>query len=561
MPRIFVYPRKGNFFQLALEEKKISIGRSSTNDIVIEDPYSSNLHAFIYPAEAGYRLVDNDSKNGTFLNSRKIEEVMDLKKGDEILIGSTRIIFGKALSTNVEVTPEDTAKTNIETILSVKEVLEKTDISTSIRAKTREVDLGKIDREIRLLSVIKIVSQELLLHRPLYELLDKVMELVNESLPMDRGTLMLMDGNPPQLQPRSARINNNRLMKQSYKVSQNILNMVMDKHSSILISEVKDDSQLRKAKSIVIQKIHSAMCVPLWNEGEIIGVIYADRIFLPQPFSEEDLELMTLIANLAAVKIKDCMLTEERAQIQRIKKQLEFASQIQQSFLPQEHPRFGGFDIAGHNIPTYQVGGDYYDYIPLGSNRLGVTIADVSGKGPGAGLEMVSFRTRLEVEAVPGYDLQEMTVLLNNYVHRKTDVNRFISFFFCELDSLTGKLKYVNAGHNPPFVLRKTGEQEKLETCGLCLGMFPSQEYELKSIQLEPGDLTVLYTDGITDCRSDDKKEYGERRFMELIKENSGLSAAKLKDKVFEDLEAFSKGSEQMDDMTLVIVKRVGSKG
>lgn len=231
-------------------------------------------------------------------------------------------------------------------------------------------------------------------------------------------------------------------------------------------------------------------------------------------------------------------------------------AQIQRNFLPDESPEFEGFDIAGRNLPTYQVGGDYYDFIPMGSNRLGVTIADVSGKGPGAALHMVSFRTRLEVEAIPEYDIQEMTSQLNEFVHRKTDTNRFISFFFCELNNLTGELKYVNAGHNPPIVLKRTGKTERLGSCGMCLGMFPSEKYEMHAVSFEQGDIAVLFTDGITECRNEDNKEFGERRFVKLIRENTDCLAKELMDTVFKELDLFTRGSEQMDDMTLVIIKR-----
>jgi sigma-B regulation protein RsbU (phosphoserine phosphatase) len=557
MPRLFVYSREGKFSQLSIKGKKISIGRSSENDVIVKDPYSSNQHAFIYPSDRGYMLRDNKSKNGTFLNSERIRGEIELKKGDEILIGSTRLIFDKELSTNVELTHEDSDLTNIHTILPLKDILKKTEISTTIRAKVRESDLDKIDKEYRLISVVNAVSQELLLHRPKPELIDKVMELINENLPMDRGTLMLKEGNPLQLQPRSICINNKRLVNKRFQVSQNILNMVMNKHSSLLISEVKADPKWQKQDSVIIPNIHSAMCVPLWNNEEIIGVIYSDRISLPEPFSDEDLRLLTLIANLAAVKIEDCEQRERQKKAEEIKKQLELAAQIQKDFLPEESPEFEGFDIAGHNVPTYQVGGDYYDFIPIGSNRLGVTIADVSGKGPSAALHMVSFRTRLEVEASPKYDIQEMTARMNDFVHRKTDTSRFISFFFCELNNLTGELKYVNAGHNPPIVLRRTGKIERLESCGMCLGMFPSEKYEAHSVILEQGDTAVLFTDGMTECRNEDNKEFNERRFIKLIKKNSKCSAKELLDRVFKELDLFTKGAEQMDDMTLVIIKRV----
>ncbi len=560
MPRLFVYSREGELFQLTLKGKRIAIGRSSENDVIVKDPYSSNQHAFIYPSDRGYVLRDNKSKNGTFLNRERIRGEAKLKRGDEILIGSTRIIFDKELSTNVELTREDTAVTNIHTILPLKDVLKKTDISTTIRAKVRESDLDIIKRDHRLFSVINAVSRELLLSRPEPELIDKIMELINEILPMDRGTLLLKEGNPPHLQPRSFCINDKRLADKRFKVSQNILDMVMNKHSSLLISDVKADSKLGKAESVIVSKIHSAVCVPLWNKEEIMGALYSDRIYLSEPFSDEDLWLLTLFANLAAVKIEDCRQRERQKRADEIKKQLELAAQIQRDFLPEKSPEFQGFEIAGYNIPTYQVGGDYFDFIPLGPNRLGVTIADVSGKGPSAALHMVSFRTRLEVEANPEYDIQEMAARLNDFVHRRTDICRFISFFFCELDNLTGALKYVNAGHNPPIVLRRKGEIERLESCGMCLGMFPSQKYESNSITLERGDVAVLFTDGMTECRSEDNKEFDERRFIKLIKKYSDCSAKELLNRIFKELDLFTKGTEQMDDMTLVVIKRVGSK-
>jgi len=560
MPRLFVYSRDGKFSQLSLKGKRISIGRSAENDIIVKDPYSSNLHAYIYPSDRGYVLRDNKSKNGTFLNSERIQGEIGLKKGDEILIGSTKFLFDKELSTNVEVTAVDTSMDNIDTILSLKDILRKPDISTTIRARIKDSELDTIQREHRLLSVINVVSQELLLYRPQPELIDKIMEIINEILPMDRGTLMLMESNPPQLMPKIACINNKRFINKSFKVSQNILNMVMKKHSSLLISDVQAHPRLKETESVIIPNIRSAMCVPLWNNEEITGVIYSDRISLPKPFSEEDLRLLTLIANLAAVKIEECKDRERRKRDDDIKKQLELASRIQRNFLPKERPEFEGFDISGHNVPTYQVGGDYYDFIPIGSNRLGITIADVSGKGPSAAFHMVSFRTRLRVEASHECDIQEMTAVLNDFVHSETDANRFISFFFCELDSLTGALKYVNAGHNPPIVLRRTGEIERLKTCGMCLGMFPSEKYEAHSVILERGDIAVLFTDGMTECRNADNKEFDERRFIRLIKKNSKWSAKELLERIFKELDGFTKGAQQMDDMTLVIIKRGASK-
>ena len=557
MPRLFVYYKKGEFHQFSLKGKKIAIGRSADNDIITQDRFSSSHHAFINPSDTGYTLRDNDSKNGTFLNSKRIRAEIELKKGDEILIGSTRIIFDEELSTNVEVTDAGSSIENVDTILPLKDILKKPDISTTIRAKVRDLDLDKIKKEHRLLSVISAVSKELLLYRPQPELIDKVMGLISENLPMDRGTLMLKDGNPPQLISKSVRINNKRLMNKRFQVSQNIVNMVMNKHSSVLISDVQADPLLGKKDSVIIQNIHSAMCVPLWNNKEIIGIIYSDRISLLEPFTDEDLRLLTFLANLAAVKMEEVKQREREKKTEEMEQQLALAAQMQRNFLPKENPEFQGFDIAGYNIPCYQVGGDYYDFISIGSNRLGVTIADVSGKGPGPAMLMASLRTRLEVEVSPGRDIQKMTARLNDFVHRETDTNCFISFFFCVLDELSGKLNYVNAGHNPPIVLGRTGKIRRLESCGLCLGMFPSEKYEANSVKLNREDIAVLFTDGITESRNKNNEEFNERRLIKLLQNNSELSAKKLLEKVYSELDSFTVGTEQMDDMTVVIIKRV----
>ena len=157
MSRLFVYSKKGGFSQFSLKGKKITIGRSSENEIIVHDPYSSNQHAFIYPYATGYILRDNNSKNGTFLNSERIQTEIELKKGDEILIGSTRIMFDKELSTNVEVTDADNALDNVATILPLKDILRKPDISTTIRSRAKDLDLDIIKREHRFLFRIYLI--------------------------------------------------------------------------------------------------------------------------------------------------------------------------------------------------------------------------------------------------------------------------------------------------------------------------------------------------------------------------------------------------------------------
>jgi len=557
MPTLFVYPRSGEALDLPLGIEKISIGRSMDSEIVIPEQFCSSHHALIYPSEGRYILRDNKSKNGTFVNGNRIQGEVELKRGDEILIGLTRIIFDKELLTSVEVVETKTPEQNINTIINVKEILKKPVIDTTLNVPGIPTITERLKIENKALSVLGEVSQALIYHLPLDQLLEHIMDLISENLPMDRGFLMLKEGNPEQLIPKVIRINNKSLQNQNIQVSQSIVQTALDKNSAVLVSDVQSDSLFRAQASVVQFNIHSAMCVPLWNNKEIIGIVYADRISLLEPFSEVELKLLTLLSNLAAVKIENAKLFEQAIEKIKMEKELVLATQIQKNFLPKENPECKNYDIAGANITCYQVGGDYYDFIPIDSDRLGIVIADVSGKGVSASLLMASLRAALHSEIHPRYKIEELAPKLNDFLHRSSDIDRFITFFFCDLDKKSGDLTYINAGHNPPIVLDHKGKVQRLESCGLCLGMFAASDYEIRKLKLHAGDLVLLFTDGITEARNKDNEDFQEDRLIEIIKKQANLPAKKLVQKILDEVRSFTSGADPADDITLVIIKRM----
>jgi len=228
----------------------------------------------------------------------------------------------------------------------------------------------------------------------------------------------------------------------------------------------------------------------------------------------------TLLSNLAAVKIENAKLFEQALEKEKMEKEMALAAQIQRDFLPKKEPECENFEIAGINIPCHQVGGDYYDFISIDPQRLGIVIADVSGKGVSASLLMASLRAALHSEINPDYKLEKMASKLNDFVHRSSAANSFITFFFCEINKESSQLSFINAGHNPPL----------LESCGFCLGMFPGATYEMQKICLNPSELILLFTDGITEGRNKKNEEFTEERLIKLVKKHSKLSAQKLLD-------------------------------
>jgi len=557
MTKLFVYPGKGEGFVFNLKGEKVSIGRLSDNDIPIDDAYSSGHHAVILPTQSGYAIRDNGSKNGTFLNDKKIMAETELKRGDEILIGSTRIIFDLELKTDVEVTEEQLPASNVQSVIQVKKILKTPDIETTLREFAAAPDIHKLRSDFKFFSVLSEVSQALILHKPIDELLEEIMDLICQNLPMDRGILMLEEGSPPQLVPRVVRIVNKNLKTQRIQVSRSIIDVVRDKNSSVLTYDAQADPRFQASESIIQSNIHSAMCVPLWNNKEIIGIIYADRISIMDRFSEDDLKLLTLLSNLAAVKIENARLIQKAIEKEKMERELALASQIQKDFLPKKNPECDNFDLAGMNLTCYQVGGDYYDFIDIDPCRMAIIIADVSGKGVSASLLMASLRAAIYADLNPEYKLESMASKLNDFVHRSSASNSFITFFFCELNKKNGEIRYINAGHNPPLILDKKGQVRRLESCGLCLGMFPSVNYEACQAELQIGDVAVFFTDGITESRNIKNEEFGEERLLNVLKNNSRLSAQKLIEKICAEVDEFSAGVEPDDDRTLVIIKRI----
>jgi sigma-B regulation protein RsbU (phosphoserine phosphatase) len=259
---------------------------------------------------------------------------------------------------------------------------------------------------------------------------------------------------------------------------------------------------------------------------------------------------------LAAVKIENSRLIDKSIEKEKMEKELDLAAKIQKDFLPKKEPEIEEYEVSGRNIPCYQVGGDYYDYISLDNDRIGIAIGDVSGKGVGASLLMASLRASLHSEVSKDTTIQDMACRLNDFVNKSSAINSFITFFFLELDKNRGDFKYVNAGHNPPLFVDKKGKIHCLESCGLSLGMFPSVSYEWKKGHLDPGEMIVLYTDGITESRNKENEEFGDDGLKKFIKTQRKCVPSEIMDKLFKHLNKFISGTERMDDMTAVIIKR-----
>ena len=564
MPELYVFPRRADPFTYSMEKGTICLGRSPENDVVLADQFCSSCHALIVAVEGGFVLRDKGSKNGSFVNGQRVEGERPLRPGDEIVVGSTRIMFGQKSTSGFDIVEGTPLSTISNTIIGIKDILRKPG-QPAPGTPGRPVDLAGIQDEQRTLRILNEVSQALIYHMPLERLLDHIMDLITQNVPMDRGALLLKEGNPPEPRPRVVRIRGDSPENQTIQVSRSIINTALEKNSSILISDVLTDAMFKSQASVIQSRISSAMCVPLWDNKDIIGLVYADRGASAERFTESDLRLLTLLANVAAVKIENARLFDAEIEKKRMERELSLAAQIQRNLLPKEDPAVPGYEISGRARSCEHIGGDYYDFIPLSDGRLALVMADVSGAGVSAALLMASLRASLHAEAEKRAGISDLAARLNQFVFRDSETSVFISFFYAELEPLTGELSYVNAGHNPPFIIPQAGEVRKLDSTGFCLGMFADVAFEARQHRLDPGDLLCLYTDGITESRDAAKREFGEEGLVRVLHEAADEPAERIVERVFEEAASFSGEPDPSDDETVVVVKRLregeGPKG
>jgi serine phosphatase RsbU (regulator of sigma subunit) len=289
----------------------------------------------------------------------------------------------------------------------------------------------------------------------------------------------------------------------------------------------------------------------------VIGFIYLDSPHLVREFTAGELNLVTVMANIAAIRIEHARLIEAEKARLLLARELDRAAEIQRRLLPAKPPDIAGLDVAGYNTPCRTVGGDYYDFLPYPDGRVALLIGDVSGKGMGAALLMSSLQARCHVVFESPGELGEQVSHLNRITAANCPGNCFITFCAVVLDPAKGELRYCNAGHNAPLLLHASGELESLESTVLILGIVPNAAYEGKTCHIDRGDLLLLFSDGVTEASKPDDEEFGEKRLGELLCDQQGQPASVVLDAIKAGIVLFTGGAPAADDVTLVTACRL----
>ncbi len=543
MAFIRVHTARREPYEIELTNERFSIGRGTINDLHFQDPWLSRVHAHIVDRKGENYLVDLGSRNGTYLNGHPLRGEHLLRHGDRIVIGDIQLCYlrsGGAL--HVSDVSEPLAQGTV--ILGSEEL-------SFDRYREADTVAGQQTPGASLLPALNAAASALLVHLPLDELLDKVLSLILGAVPAERAALLLERDGDLKIDAVHGYDRG-----EDVDISRTIIDTVLENRQAILTVDAQTDDRFDQAHSIMMQGIRSIICVPLWNNREVIGLVYLDHRLSGQVFSRDDLRLVGLVANMAAVKIENTQLLALQLERERLKQQMALGAQIQRKLLPAGDPVFPGYDICGLNRSCFEIGGDYYDFIPKRDGRMAVVVADISGKGIGAALLMAVMQASVRALLNRASSPAELAVQLNEVLIENSPYNKFATLFYGELDPETHTFEYVNGGHNAG--LHRSGDtMGELVSTGPIVGMIEGAQFANVRIALAPGDTIMLYTDGITELTDDDDHEYGIERLKAVVAESPGATGAQLLTDVSASLKVFSPGERVDDDCTIVVVRRL----
>jgi sigma-B regulation protein RsbU (phosphoserine phosphatase) len=412
------------------------------------------------------------------------------------------------------------------------------------------------------LRTISEVSRQVAAILNLEELFRQVVELVQHNFGYDHVRIFTQDADGDEVVFRSGTSPMSEVWRRerySLRVGEGIIGWVAANRQPLLVNDVTQEPRYRLDKQGSLHKTRAELAVPLMVEDRILGVLDVQSN-VPGTFTGDDLFVLQTLADQVAVAIEDARLYQQALEQERLQRELDVAREIQASLLPETPPEIRGWDIAVRWQPARNVAGDFYDFIPLPDGRWGILIADVSGKGVPAALFMTLARTLIRTMAIDKGSPARALEHASDLIVTDARADMFVTVFYAVLDSATGAVTYANAGHLPPLIYccQACGIACLLKG-GIALGAVPDIELKEHAIELAPGDLLIMFTDGITEAVNARVEQFGDERLARLVAEHYEASAGEMVEIIAAALADFVGGQPTFDDQAVVVVKRASS--
>jgi len=525
----------------------IGRGAETGNHVQLSDRRISRQCAALVYAEGEFRLEDRGHRRGIFVNGEKID-FRPLREGDVISFGlpdSYELIFHASQGTE-----------------SLPQLLSRMEHIT-----TAETGTGGLRKLSLLLEATALLHSQLPLDAVLSTMVDHAIVVTDA----DRGVLLMPDSRAG-IAVRLARQRGARSLPiEGAEPSQTAIRYALEQKRSVVTEDVAQaDKDLQAALSIIAQRLRAVVVIPLYAvtrqlasegseahaTGELLGVLYLDSR-RPAAFSSLERQILDALAFEAASVLDNARLVERERERQRMEQQLSIARDIQQALLPREFRHCPHLEVTGMNQPCLTVGGDYFDVMDLGADRTAFLIADVSGKGLGAALLTTMLQGALSGMSI-GQAPADVFAHVNRFLCAHSQLERYATVFFGILDT-AGHLEFINAGHPSPLLLRGGRAESAFPAECFPVGLLPDATFQSYSITLRPGDTLVLFSDGVTEAMDPDEKEFGIARLKEASKGHENAPVEELQSLILAAVEQFTRGAQQADDLTLLLVRYQGA--
>ncbi len=547
--RLKIVNRFGVMRSLPLGKPVFTIGRKAENDLQLLSDSISRQHAEIVYEDDSYYLVDIGSKRGTFINDQQIARCA-LQHLDRIRIGGD----------------ED------QQIIFLDDTIERAsaifDSSPRLTLTPQQADrVTSANEELQKLARFIEVNQAFKFSLTPDDVLCLIVDAAVEITQAERGFLMLRN-EAGDLEFKVARDDRRSWLEGAdFAMSRSVVEEAFKQNRSVIINDSREAAAGYARESVRSLDLRSIACVPLrlfqMTENmdattvlkrDAIGVLYVDSHVIGGTITETSIRLLESLAFEATKSLENVRLMHEEREKKQIEQELGVARQVQVALSPTAFKVPDYFEVAAHNIPSRYVGGDFYDFISLRDERSAFALGDVSGKGVAAALLAAMAQGALQAQFTSNLPLAEVVTSLNKVLVQRSASNRFITLFCATLDP-DGHFTYINAGHNPPVLARANGEAETLTTKSVLLGAFDFVEYKPRQTRLAPGDVVVMYTDGVTEAVNADNQMFGDERLEKLVREGAHLGAEEIKQWIMDEVLNFTAGLPQGDDITMIVLK------
>ncbi len=410
------------------------------------------------------------------------------------------------------------------------------------------------DRTLSKLNFVCEASRALGSTLDLSLLLARILEMAESQVEAERGTLFLVDEKASEIWSLIAHGMEKKEIR--LPLGTGIAGHVAQTGEIVNISDAYADPRFNpEVDKDTGFKTRNILCVPIQNKAAKTIAVLQLLNRKHGPFTDEDTDFLLTLSGPVAMALENAQLHRELVEKERLEKELALAREIQRSLLPETTPQIEGFDIAVLNTPCYEVSGDYYDFYTTGPRTLLAVIADVEGKGVSSALVMSNLQATLRALVLHHTSLDTLAEALNRNMHNQTRSRKSLSLFMGLIDVRSRTIDYVNCGHVPPVIVRPHGENIPLTEGGLIIGLFANAKYECGHAQLEPHDILITCTDGITESMDADQEEYGGDRLVNCVQQVAGRKAAEIVEAVSKDVDNFSRYGKHVDDKVMMVIK------